>query len=268
MIHFTKASTMPFIIVLMLFSLSCNIKTESNKLKPSRPLGLDTMLNDWANCFIKKVDTEYSVVVNFVTPDSSNNHHVSIHCNQVSISDSISPDANFTFKASLKHYAKIYNKEITAFTSMGRESMADSTPLDFDFHKAITKQPMNDLLFFVQHFFTTSPHDKVILGKEHSKIVHGGHAIPLFYQKSNDIGVRSAWYLVEKGQQINEIGDTNPFPQYFIIKQGQGFAKIGADTLRVKANEAYFIAPGADHVFWTESNEPMELIFLAWGEGA
>lgn len=68
--------------------------------------------------------------------------------------------------------------------------------------------------------------------------------------------------------RVNEPGDTNPFPQYFVITRGRGFAKLGRDTLTVKENEAYFVATGSDHVFWTESTEPMEMLFLAWGGGA
>jgi hypothetical protein len=46
-----------------------------------------------------------------------------------------------------------------------------------------------------------------VLSKEKSRIVHGGHAIPLFYQKTDKMGVRSAWYQINKGQQVNEPGD-------------------------------------------------------------
>lgn len=127
---------------------------------------------------------------------------------------------------------------------------------------------MNDLLFFIQRFFNSSAHDKVILREEHSRMVHGAHAIPLFYQQSDDIGVRSAWYQINKGEKINEPGDTNPFPQYFIVINGKGFAKIGLDTVSIKKNESYYVAPGQDHIFWNESEEPIELIFLAFGKGA
>jgi mannose-6-phosphate isomerase-like protein (cupin superfamily) len=218
--------------------------------------------------FIQKIDTGYQVIVNFNLADSHRACHIIIDNKQFQVVDSLHPDANFTFKSSLEHYNKIYRGEITGFTSMGRANMSDSTPLDFDFHKPVTDNPTNDLLFFVQRFFNPAPNDKVELSKEHSRIVHGGHAIPLFYQKTNKVGVRSAWYQINKGQHVNEPGDTNPFPQYFIITKGMGLAKIGNDTLQVKENEAYSIAPGLDHVFWTKSEEPMEMIFLAWGEGA
>jgi hypothetical protein len=71
----------------------------------------------------------------------------------VSVYHSLHADANFTFKASLDHYNKIYRGEITGFTSIGRANMSDSTPLDFDFHNPVTDNPMNDLLFFCSTIF-------------------------------------------------------------------------------------------------------------------
>jgi mannose-6-phosphate isomerase-like protein (cupin superfamily) len=53
-----------------------------------------------------------------------------------------------------------------------------------------------------------------------------------------------------------------------VFIRGEGSAKIGEDTVKVKAGESYYIPPGSDHVVWTESDEPLELIWLAWGEGA
>jgi mannose-6-phosphate isomerase-like protein (cupin superfamily) len=71
-----------------------------------------------------------------------------------------------------------------------------------------------------------------------------------------------------RGQRLNAPGDTAPFPQAFIFVSGKGFAMIGEATVRVQAGEAYYDPPGADHEVWTECAEPLELIFLAWGEGA
>jgi mannose-6-phosphate isomerase-like protein (cupin superfamily) len=54
-------------------------------------------------------------------------------------------------------------------------------------------------------------------------------------------GFRSAWYRVNPGERLNEPGDTNPFPQAFIFIKGTGVAKIGDETVPVKADEAYSI---------------------------
>ena len=106
--------------------------------------------------------------------------------------------------------------------------------------------------------------EQILLGEEYSRMVHGAHAIPLYYHPE----LRSAWYMVKKGERLNEPGDTNPFPQALIFISGEGVAKIGEKTIKVKADESYYIPPSSDHVVWTESDEPLVLIFLACGEGA
>ena len=114
------------------------------------------------------------------------------------------------------------------------------------------------------HFFNTSKPEKIKLGEQYSRKVHGGHAIPLYYHP----GFRSAWHMVKKGEQINEPGDVNPFPQAIVVINGKGYAKIGDQTVEINSNESYYIPPKSDHVIWTESEEPLVLIWLAWGEGA
>ena len=73
---------------------------------------------------------------------------------------------------------------------------------------------------------------------------------------------------MKKGELLNEAGDTNPFPQAFIFISGEGFATIGDETVQVSGGESYYIPPGSDHIVWTESEDPLVLIWIAWGEGA
>jgi len=255
--------------ILSLWAYSCNSqKAERNEQVDKSKQKLNYILDQWAANFLNKVGTDYSISVNFRIPGEDIEYNITIKNQNYRIKDQMDNQASFTFKSSLEHYNKIFRGEMTAFTSIGRSKMSDSTPLDINFNQPMSADLMNDFLFFVQRFFNKTAYDKVILDKEHSRIVHGAHAIPIFYRKNKNLGVRSAWYQIEKGQQVNEPGDTNPFPQYFIITKGRGYAKIGADTIKVKKDEAYYIAPGADHVFWNDVKNPMELIFLAWGKGA
>jgi len=246
---------------------SCNQKA-GEKQNNKQDHELSFILEKWSQSFCEKIDSSYNAIINFKTTGKSSPYHVVLKNKQYVISEGLIDSAHLTFKSTIEHYNKIYRNEITGFTSMARARMSDSTPLDVELHLPINQNIMNDLLFFTQRYFNTSPHDKVILKKENSRVVHGSHAIPLFYQMTNKIGVRSAWYLIEKGDQINEKGDSNPFPQYFIITRGEGYAKIGNDTIDIKENESYYVAPGMEHIFWNESEKPIELIFLAWGEGA
>lgn len=117
---------------------------------------------------------------------------------------------------------------------------------------------------FYSAFSTPRSTKKITLGQSHARLVHGAWAIPLFYHA----GFRSAWYQIEKGQRLNEPGDTNPFPQAFIFLTGSGFVKIGENIEEVEPGRAYFIPPGTEHIVWNEEDEPITMIFLAWGEKA
>jgi mannose-6-phosphate isomerase-like protein (cupin superfamily) len=122
---------------------------------------------------------------------------------------------------------------------------------------------MNQEYQFIQKFFNPTYPEKIILDKSHTRVIHGAHALPLYYHK----GFRSAWYFLEKGQRLNKPGDTNPFSQAFVIISGEGLAKIGDETFPVMGNETYMIPPLTEHMLWAD-NEPITLIYLAWGEGA
>lgn len=116
----------------------------------------------------------------------------------------------------------------------------------------------------IQYFFAPQQPHRYLLGVSHARKVHGGMSVGLYYYP----GFRSSQYTVAKGVRLNEPGDTNPFPQAFVFISGSGFALIGSDTVRVKAGESYLIPAGTDHVVWNESDEPLVLIWLAWGPGA
>jgi mannose-6-phosphate isomerase-like protein (cupin superfamily) len=226
------------------------------------------MVREWSESFVTKIDSTYTATLNFYLADSSKACHVLFSNNQFELVQGSTDSYNMSFSSTKEHYNKIFRGEMTAMTSMGQATSSDPIPLNYDIQKAISDNATNDFLFIAQRFFNNTPYDLVKLGAEHARLVHGGLAIPIFYQRTEGIGVRSAWYQINKGEQVNEPGDTNPFPQYFIITQGEGYAKIGNDTIVVKENEAYFIPPNSDHVFWNEREEPIVYIFLAWGKGA
>ena len=261
-------------ILLLFLIIGCanNSKKENREIivkKPKTPtFELDYMVEKWSESFVSKIDSTYEATINFYLADSSEACHVIFSSNKFELVKNSTDNYNLSFSSTKDHFNKIFRGDMTAMTSMGQATSSDPIPLNFDIQKAISDNATNDFLFISQRFFNNTPYDLVKLGPEHARIVHGGLAIPIFYQRTDDIGVRSAWYQINKGEQVNEPGDTNTFPQYFIITQGQGYAKIGNDTIEVKKNEAYFIPPNYDHVFWNENDEPIIYIFLAWGKGA
>jgi mannose-6-phosphate isomerase-like protein (cupin superfamily) len=160
----------------------------------------------------------------------------------------------------------IYDGKMTAMTAAGKAEASERPPLDVGLAEGLefTPEIRTQFYTFLYHFFNMSDPERILLGEQYSRMVHGGHVCALYYHP----GFRSAWYLLKKGEKLNEPGDTNPHPQAFVFIEGQGFVKIGDKTVRVKAGESYYIPPNSDHVVWTESDKPLVLIYLAWGKGA
>jgi mannose-6-phosphate isomerase-like protein (cupin superfamily) len=171
-----------------------------------------------------------------------------------------------TLMMSSETLGRIHRGEMTAFTAGGKGSGADVAPLEIQFGAAAgeLRDPKGTLLGFLQHFFARERPERIALGESHSRVVHGAHAIPMYYAS----GFRSAWYLVKEGQHLNEPGDTNPYPQAFVIISGRGRAKIGEYEVDVHAGESYYIPEDSDHVLWPAPGEALEVIWFAWGEGA
>jgi mannose-6-phosphate isomerase-like protein (cupin superfamily) len=161
---------------------------------------------------------------------------------------------------------RIYQGRLTAFTAGAKASGDDQAPLELEFKASaqLLTDPKGILLDFIQHFFVRSRPERIVLREDHSRVVHGANAIPLYYAS----GFRSAWYKVNDGQHLNEPGDTNPFPQAFVIISGRGRAKIADDEIDVRAGESYFIPAGCDHVLWPARGDSLEVIWFAWGAGA
>ncbi len=175
-------------------------------------------------------------------------------------------EAEIIFTMSFETLGAIIDGEMTGLTAIGRENLSDKTPLDFKLgsNTEISPELMAQFLRFVQRFFNPTVPEKITLGQSHARLVHGAWAIPLFYHA----GFRSAWYQIEKGQRLNEPGDTNPFPQAFVFLSGRGLVKIGESIEEVEPGQAYFIPPGTEHLVWNEGEEPITMIFLAWGKNA
>jgi mannose-6-phosphate isomerase-like protein (cupin superfamily) len=162
--------------------------------------------------------------------------------------------------------SRLFAGDLSPLTAVGRAKMSDTAPLDYALGDGVefTPQLYAQMIAFTQKFFNPHPNNKILLGEQHTRLVHGGHVVGLFYHP----GFRSAWYTLQQGEQLNGPGETNPFPQAFIFLSGEGQAKLGDQTVNVKGGEAYFIQPGTEHILRNMNKEPLILIFLAWGDKA
>ncbi len=161
---------------------------------------------------------------------------------------------------------KLYSGNYSPITACGRANISDKAPLDFLLPqgKKLDTSLNQAMILFVQRFFNPKLPETILFGEEYSRQVHGGNVCGLIYSP----GFRSAWYQISPNQQLNNPGDTNPFPQAFIFIKGSGKVKIGEFTQEIHAGQSVYIPPGTEHICWSSEHEPVELIFLAWGEKA
>lgn len=228
---------------------------------------VEQMLHQMAESYRRRISDDLTLAVQIdVEPDRRPWHVLVEPGRRVTVAQGPHARAPFTLVVAEATLRSIFAGEVTALTAAARASMSDPAPLDFEMGEGVQLTPDRyaAMLGFIQRFFDTSEPQRIPLGETHARPVHGAHAIPLYYHP----GFRSAWYLVKKGERLNEPGDANPFPQAFVFISGEGWATIGDQTVAVRAGEAYYVPPGSDHVVWTESEEPLALIFLAWGQGA
>jgi mannose-6-phosphate isomerase-like protein (cupin superfamily) len=234
---------------------------------PGADSGIGDMLGDFAGTCTEVVSHDGELVVQFNISPPGEQWYVSVDENGVpELHRGTHGSPVMILVMSQETLARIHRGDITAFTAGGKGSGADTAPLEIEFGVAAgdLTSPKETTLGFLQHFFARERPERTPLGESYSRVIHGAHAIPLYYGD----GFRSAWYLVKDGQHLNEPGDTNPYPQAFVIISGRGRAKIGEAEVEVRAGESYYIPPDADHVLWPAQGESLEVIWLAWGEGA
>jgi len=224
---------------------------------------LDKLVNEWAKSFTMKVPVEYCDTICIHLKDDDSYRHVIIKDGKYRVTAGVVSGARLAVTSDLKTYRMVYSGELSPMTAGGRASIRESAPLDFKLLGGMTMSGIdwNKTYFTLINFFNSDPNNKVLLGREYSRTVHGGNAVALYYT----VGYRSAYYSIMPGQMLNESGEKDPHHQSFIIISGSGYAKLGNDTIRIKEKEAYYIRPGIEHKVWTADPAGLELIWNAWG---
>ena len=224
------------------------------------------MLEAWAAMFEQKIDDDYTIYVQFQIAPDMQMLLVKAEGGRVEVIDGRSRIADMLLVASEEILRDLWNDRMWALTAAGKARYTDEAPLNWLMPSGVRASGASnaDALFFAMHFFFRAEPEKILLGEEHARNVHGGLAIPITY----DEGVRSAWYILKTGMQLNQPGDTNPFWQAFVVVEGRGVGMIADKEVTLNAGEAYHIPPGAEHFVRNDNQEPLVLIWIAWGEGA
>lgn len=226
---------------------------------------IQAILTDLCKSFKNKIDDQYQLVAQFNITDLEQSWAVIIQPGKkMSLQNGPHEKAMCFFRAEAETLRKIYAGDLTALTAAGKGG-AEAPLLQVSLARGVNAQKARNQIFsFLQRFFNKTFPEKVVLAEKHARKINGGHSIPLYSSAAQ----RSVWHLLKNGDRLNDSRQGNPFPQSLIFVQGQGFAVIGEDTVKVKAGESYFVPPKSEHVVWNESKEPLVVISLAWNDAA
>ena len=166
-------------------------------------------------------------------------------------------------------FRRILSGDMSALTALAQARASDPTPLRVEAvnGRAFDAEALAELQSVLFHFFTTGAPEIVPLGIEHSRVVHGAQAAPIYYGDS----LRTSWYGIAPGQHVNEdpADQVNPFPSIFIFMDaGSARARIGGAPVDLEDDQAIFVPAGVAHEFWNPGEETATFILIMFGENA
>lgn len=128
--------------------------------------------------------------------DTNESFYIKIDNRKVILGKGISDEADVVLTTTYNVLRQIYEGKLNAITAAGKANYQDKAPLDWRFanNKKITPDTIARFNYLGMHFFNRSEPEKILLDEEHSRFVHGGHVIGLYYAT----GFRSAWYMLKK----------------------------------------------------------------------
>ncbi len=231
---------------------------------------LETFIRNYEN---KKTDKHFSLVK--ISVDSTEGIEIFYLINKPDKIELISAEqSNTSYSTEFDIGIKLTEETLTKLsigaysplTAAGRANVHEPAPLDFELPpgKQFSMELYHAIIQFIQRFFNPFVPEKIFIDPNNTRKVHGADVVALFAGE----GFRSGFYSVKKGDRLNEPSDTNPFPQAFIILSGEGKAKIGSIVTDLLPNQAIYVPPNSEHTIWTEKDEPVTLIWFAWGKGA
>lgn len=266
-------------IAALLLVQSVSPSTHAQTARPAPRLTVEQILRDMTQAFSHKIDDTYALTAQIdIKPETESGfadrskptleswHVAASRGKKLQFSRAPNDKVQIIFYTTERALRWLADGTYNPMTAVLRSKSSDPAMIYWERPPGVESTPelREKVRVFYQTFFSPFLPHRYVLSGSHARSVHGSPAIGLYYAP----GLRSAWYQVTKGKRLNEPGDKDPHHQAFIFISGEGMAKIGDKTVKVKAGESYYIPPNQDHVVWTNSQKPLVLIWLAWGEGA
>ncbi len=95
--------------------------------------------------------------------------------------------------------------------------------------------------------------------------MHGAPAVVMYYDKD----FRSAVYHIPPrlGQDMAPTL-TVPFPRVLVVMAGTMTGVVGDDDFALAAGNLVFLPPDIPATLWNDADEPLQFMFLMFGDGA
>jgi hypothetical protein len=178
------------------------------------------------------------------------------------------PNPGFTCELDAETFGRLYRGEISGMTAAGKGTGDETSPLEILPGSAVqenaSRSSLAPVFHFLNHFFQRDDPERIAFGREHSRPLSGAAIVGLYYHP----GFRSAWYAVRGKESLNGAGDSSPYPQAYVILRGRAQVEIDRRSVEVPAGETIYIPPAAKHAVKSLDGGEVELLWLAWGEGA
>ena len=174
----------------------------------------------------------------------------------------------FTAELDAETLGRLYRGEISGMTAAGKATGDERSPLEILPGSAVPEDAprarLAPVFHFLTHYWQRTDPERITFGREHARPLSGAHIVGLYYHP----GFRSAWYSVKAKESLNLKGDASPYPQAYVILRGLARVRMGQRAEEVPAGQSIYIPPGTMHAVESRDGGEVELLWLAWGDGA
>ncbi len=173
----------------------------------------------------------------------------------------------FYFTTSKDTLTQIDQAVLSGLTAMGAETSDQVTPLDVAYANGYEKPADYDGMLrpLIFHFWTRGLPEVAPLSIEHSRVVHGAPATVMYYDKD----FRSAVYHIPPrlGRDMAPTM-TIPFPRLLVVMDGTMTGTVGDNAFTLPKGNLIYLPPGIPAQLWNDGDEPLQFMFLMFGDGA
>lgn len=173
----------------------------------------------------------------------------------------------FYFTTDAATLDKIDSGALSGLTAMAAATSDQATPLDIQYANGYERPAGYDALVrpLIFHFWTRGRPEVVPLDASRSRVVHGAPGTVMYYAKD----FRSAVYHIPPGLSRESSPTlTVPFPRVLVTLQGVMTGTVSGQAFIAPAEHMVLIPPGAPAQLWNDSDAPLKIMFLMFGEGA